>query len=168
MTCDDLSFITTMQKTLKPSKKNASIPRMDEKKLHTQEFQLKGMWRNMRCKLLQKRSTGKTIECSKHLQHITIEKDEKFLTCPPAKTFLKFNFQFKNWKNKCWSYHHFTHLCQKPQSCEVQFMRYRVRQFFCHFGPFFALWPSWQHKESKFWKNEQKALDISSFDTSAP
>ena len=29
---------------------------------------------NMRCKLLQKRSTGKT-ECSKHLQHITIEKD---------------------------------------------------------------------------------------------
>ena len=29
----------------------------------------------MRCKLLQKRSTGKTTECSKHLQHITIEKD---------------------------------------------------------------------------------------------
>ena len=44
----------------------------------------------------------------------------------------------KNWKNKCWRYHHFTHLCQKPQSCEVQFMRYRVRQFFCHFGPFFC------------------------------
>ena len=52
-----------------------SIPRMDEKKLHTQEFQLKGISRNMRCKLLQKRSTGKTTECSKHLRHIAIEKD---------------------------------------------------------------------------------------------
>ena len=29
----------------------------------------------MRCKLLQKRSTGKTTECSKRLQHITIERD---------------------------------------------------------------------------------------------
>ena len=33
---------------------------MDEKKLHTLEFQLKGIDGNMRCKLLQKRSTGKT------------------------------------------------------------------------------------------------------------
>ena len=33
---------------------------MDEKKLHTQEFQLKGSSRNMKCKLLQKRFTGKT------------------------------------------------------------------------------------------------------------
>ena len=75
MTCDDLSFINTMQKTLKTSEKNASFPRMGEKKLHTQEFQLKGIGRNMRCKLLQKRSTRKTTECSKHLQHIAIEKD---------------------------------------------------------------------------------------------
>ena len=30
-------------------------------------------------------------QCSKHLQHISIEKDKKFLTCPPAKTFLKFS-----------------------------------------------------------------------------
>ena len=73
--CDDLSFINTTQKTLKPSKKNVSIPRMDEKQLHTCEFQLKGISRNMRCKLLQKRSTGKTTECSKHLHHIAIEKD---------------------------------------------------------------------------------------------
>ena len=29
----------------------------------------------MRCKLLQKRFTGKTTECSKHLRHIAIEKD---------------------------------------------------------------------------------------------
>ena len=47
--CDDLSFINTMQKTLKPSQKNVSMPRMDERKLHTQEFQLKGSDRNMRC-----------------------------------------------------------------------------------------------------------------------
>ena len=48
---------------------------MDEKKLHTWEFQLKDICRKMRCKLLQKRSTGKTTECSKHLQHTAIEKD---------------------------------------------------------------------------------------------
>ena len=48
---------------------------MDEKKLHTQEFQLKGIGRNMRCKLLPKRSIGKTTDCSKHLQHIAIERD---------------------------------------------------------------------------------------------
>ena len=48
---------------------------MDEKTIHTREFQLKGIERNMRCKLLQNRSTGKTTECSKHLQHITIQKD---------------------------------------------------------------------------------------------
>ena len=73
--CDDLSFINTTQKTFKPSKKNVSMPRMGEKKLHTWEFQLKHSSRNMRCKLLQKRFTGKTTECSKHLRHIAIEKN---------------------------------------------------------------------------------------------
>ena len=48
---------------------------MDEKKLHAQEFQLIGIGGNMRCTLLQKRSTEKTTECSKHLRHIVIEKD---------------------------------------------------------------------------------------------
>ena len=72
--CDDLSFINTAQKPLKPAKKNVSIPRMDEKKLHTREFHtLKGIGGNTRCKLLQKSSTGKTTECFKHLQHIAIE-----------------------------------------------------------------------------------------------
>ena len=51
------------------------MPRMDEKKLHTWEFQLKCSSRNMRCMLLQKRFTGKTAECSKHLHHIAIEKN---------------------------------------------------------------------------------------------
>ena len=48
---------------------------MDQKKLHTWEFQQEGIGRNMRCKLLQKRPTGKTTGCSKRLQHISIEKD---------------------------------------------------------------------------------------------
>ena len=74
--CEDLSFINNTQKTLKPSKKNVSMPRMDEKKLHTGEFQLKGSGGNMRCKLLRKRFTGKTTECSKHLlYYIAIDKD---------------------------------------------------------------------------------------------
>ena len=64
----------TTQKTLKPSQ-NVSMPRMNEKKLHTQEFQLRGSSRNMRCKLLQKRFTGTTTECSKHLHNIATEKD---------------------------------------------------------------------------------------------
>ena len=74
--CDNLSFINTQQKTWKNlPPKNVSMPRMDEKKLHTREFQLKGSSWNMRCKLLQKRFTGKTTKCSKHLHHIAIEKD---------------------------------------------------------------------------------------------
>ena len=52
--CNDFSFINNTQKTLKPSEKNVSIPRMDEKKLHASEFRLKGISGNMRCKLLQK------------------------------------------------------------------------------------------------------------------
>ena len=72
---DYLSFINTTQNTSKPSEKNVSMPRMDEKKLHTWEFQLKHSSRNMRCKLLQKRFTGKTTECSKHLRHIATGKN---------------------------------------------------------------------------------------------
>ena len=72
---DDLSFINTAQKTFKSPEKNISLPRMDEKKLHTWEFQLKCSSRNMRRKLLQKRFAGKTTECSKHLRHIVIEEN---------------------------------------------------------------------------------------------
>ena len=73
--CDDLSFINTTQKTFKIFQKNISIPRMDEEKLHAWEFHPKSINGNMRCKSLQKISTGKATECSKHLQHIAIEKD---------------------------------------------------------------------------------------------
>ena len=89
---------------------------MDKKKLHILQFQLKGIsGRNMRGKLLQKRSTGKTTlankKCSKHLQNIAniFSKLRHMLTyinlviskilfilvlwdhtSPPAKTFLIF------------------------------------------------------------------------------
>ena len=58
MTCDDCLSLT-LHKKLSNLPKNVSLPRIDKKKLHTQGFQLKGIGRNMRCKLLQKRSTGK-------------------------------------------------------------------------------------------------------------
>ena len=48
---------------------------MGEKKLHSLKFKLKGIGGNMRCKLLRNRSTGKTTECFKLLQHIATEKD---------------------------------------------------------------------------------------------
>ena len=73
--CDDLSFINTTLNAFNPFEKNISMPRMNEKKFHTWEFQLKYSSRNMGCKLLQKRFTGKTTECSKHLRHIAIEKN---------------------------------------------------------------------------------------------
>ena len=50
------------------------MPRMDEKKFHIPDFQRKGSSGNIWCKLLQKRITRKTAECSKHLRHIAIEK----------------------------------------------------------------------------------------------
>ena len=51
------------------------------------------------------------------------------------------NQNFEKMKKNCWRYHHFPH-CTKPQSYEVQFLRYRTKQnFFCHFGQFFALLP---------------------------
>ena len=36
--CDDLSFIITTQKNLKPSKKNVSVPRMDDKNIIPRNF----------------------------------------------------------------------------------------------------------------------------------
>ena len=69
--CDNLSFINTAQKTLKPCKKMFQGPGWMRKKFIPE----KGSCRNMRCKLLPKRSTGNTTECYKHLQHIATEKD---------------------------------------------------------------------------------------------
>ena len=63
---------------------------------------------------------------------------------------------FEKMKKKCWRCHYFTQVFQKPQSYEVQFLRYRVRKteffilghFFCHFTPL----------KSKFYKNQNKNL----------
>ena len=40
---------------------------------------------------------------------------------------------FRKKKKICWRHHHFTHVYQKPQSYEVQFLRYEVRQNFLAF-----------------------------------
>ena len=56
--------LTLSKKLLKPSKKNVSMSRMDVKKLHTWEFQLRD-----------KRGLLENQQCSKHLLHIAIEKD---------------------------------------------------------------------------------------------
>ena len=74
MTCGDLSC-EDYTKNFKTFAKKVSIPRMDEKKLHTQEFQLKGIGANMSCRPLEKVLLEKQQECSKHLRHIAIEKD---------------------------------------------------------------------------------------------
>ena len=71
-------------------------------------------------------------------------------------------------KQKCWRYH-FTHLHQNPQSYEVWFLRYGVRQteFFVilgHFLPFYPL-TTWTIKILKNWNNH---LEMSSFYTCVP
>ena len=42
-------------------------------------------------------------------------------------------------KKNYWRNHHFTHVYQKPQSCDVQFLRYRVRQIILGFWAIFYL-----------------------------
>ena len=41
---------------------------------------------------------------------------------------LKTTINFEKNEKHCWRYHHFTQNYQKPQSHEVQFLRYGVRQ----------------------------------------
>ena len=67
-------------------------------------------------------------------------------------------------KKICWRYHHFTHVYQKPQSYEVQFLRFRVRQteFFvilCHFSPFYPP-PPRSLENQNFEKMEQASGDV--------
>ena len=60
-----------------------------------------------------------------------------FALLPPLKPQkIRILKNFKNW----WRYY-FTYEYQKPQSCEVRFLRYRVKDIFCHFRLFFALLP---------------------------
>ena len=62
-----------------------------------------------------------------------------FAFYPPLKTW---KIRILKKKKKCWRYHHFTNVHQKPQPYEVWFLRYRVRQteffvFLAHFLPFY-------------------------------
>ena len=52
----------------------------------------------------------------------------------------------------CWRYHHFTHVYQKSQSCDVQFLRYGVRQaeFFVILGHFLPFQPPDNPKNQNF------------------
>ena len=58
----------------------------------------------------------------------------------------------------CWRYEHFTHVYQKSQSHSVWFLRYGVRQteFFCHYEPFFALFPTMDPENQNFEKMKKK------------
>ena len=58
----------------KTMQKNVLIPRMDEKKLHTWEFQLKGISKTWDASCF-KKDLLERQQCPKHLWHITIEKD---------------------------------------------------------------------------------------------
>ena len=62
------------------------------------------------------------------------------------------NQNFENMKKKSWRYHHFTHVYQKLESYELEFLRYRVRQMFLviwgHFLPLTT-------QKTKILKNEK-------------
>ena len=59
----------------------------------------------------------------------------------------------KKGKKKCWRYHHFTHVYQKPQSYEIQFLGHGVRQiFYVIFGHFLPFDPPNNPKNQNFGK----------------
>ena len=67
----------------------------------------------------------------------------------------------KKWK-KYWRYHHFTHVYQEPQSYEVQFPRYGVKQteFFVLLGTFLPFYPSNNPKHQNFEKVKKVSGDV--------
>ena len=78
---------------------------------------------------------------------------KKSYTCEEGSTHLRISFwrllmnfekpeksDFRKNEKICWRYHHFTHVYQKPQSYEVQFLRYKVRQNFLSFLAIFLLY----------------------------
>ena len=70
----------------------------------------------------------------------------------------------------CWRYHHFTLVHQKPQSYDVQFLRYWVRQtkifvILGHFLPFYLSPNSLITLNIKILKKNKKCLEILSFYT---
>ena len=64
--------------------------------------------------------------------------------------------------------HTFTHVYQKPQSHEVQFLRYRLRQNFLSFWTIFYSFTPLLTPKIKIWKQCKKTLPTLSFYTCAP
>ena len=50
---------------------------------------------------------------------------------------------WKKCKENSWRYYPFTHVYHKWRSYDLWLLRYKVwlTEFFCHLGPFLALWP---------------------------
>ena len=73
----------------------------------------------------------------------------------------------QKWKTNCWRYHHFTHVYQKPQSYEVRFLWYGVRQteFFVILVHFLPFHPITTHKIKILKKWKKNKLYMSSFYT---
>ena len=65
------------------------------------------------------------------------------------------------WKieKKCWRYHHFTQVYQNPQSYEVQFLRFGVKQtkFFVILNHFLPFYPS-NNRENQNFKKMKKSI----------
>ena len=77
----------------------------------------------------------------------------------------------KKWKENCRRYHHFTHMYQKTQSLEVQFLRYgryRDRHNFLKTWAVFCLFTPPNNLEVKILKKWRKHQEISSFETCVP
>ena len=75
------------------------------------------------------------------------------------------NQNFEKIKKNCWRYHHFIHVYQKPQSNEIEFLRYRVRQ---SFWSIFCLFTLFTTRKIKILQKYKKTLVVSSFYTSVP
>ena len=105
-----------------------------------------------------------------------VHNEKKLHTCVEVWAHLRISFwhllmnfekpeKLEFWKNekkkkKCWRYHYFTHVNQKPQSYKVQFLRYRVRQNFLSFWAIFCsftLSPSPNNPENQNFEKMKKA-----------
>ena len=84
---------------------------------------------------------------------------------PPPKNQKNQNFE-KMKKKNCRRYHHFTQVYQKPQSYEVQFLRYGVREteFFVILGHFLPLYSLNNQKNQNFKTIKEASWDAITLD----
>ena len=80
----------------------------------------------------------------------------------------------KNWNfdkmKKARKYDHFALVCHKWRWYGLWFLSYWARrtEFFVNMDYFLTFYPPKNPRKSKFWKNEEQRLEISSFYTSVP